>query len=1847
MGAPAGNANYYQAGIYVTTGAINTKIRKNKIHDWYVTGTGGWGNYGIYYGSDASTVTEISNNLIYLIKGDGYYPSLQTDSPYGIYIANGGNCEIWFNSIYLTGSFLSTTWIGAISACVSINPGITSLDIRNNIFKNSMQALSGSPADFTYTIYSTSANAAFTTINYNDYWDDGLGANIGYIATANQATLAAWQTASGQDANSVNVDPSFISSADLHTSAAGLSKAGITISSIIDDYAGTFRTSPPDIGAYQFSSNPVVTTTSATSVICGGATLNGTINPNNATVTTGFDYGPSVSYGTSVAGVPATVNGNIPVAVNAVVAGLIPNVPNHFRAKGTTGGVTVYGTDMTVTPPCPPTVFTTAATLITSSGATLNGTMNTNNLTSTDSFDYGLTTSYGSTIAGIPSPVNGSTTTPVSGTISGLIPGVTYHYRVNGTNAVGTSNGNDMTFTTLSAAPTVVTTAATAITNIAATLNGTVIANGASTTVSFNYGLTSLYGSTIAAVPATVTGNTLTPVTGSITGLACNTLYHYKVTGVNSAGTSNGNDMTFTTTGAVSPAGTITGPTSVCRGATGVIYTVPAITGATGYVWSLPTGGTITAGANTNTLTVSYSLAATSGNVTVYGTNACMNGSSSSLAVTINILPVPTITGPAAACVNSTGNVYTTETGMTVYTWSISAGGVITAGAGTNSITVTWNIAGAQTVSVNYTNGNGCLASSATIKNVTINPLPVPTITGLAAVCAGTTGVNYTTETGMTGYTWVVSAGGTITGGSGTSTITVTWNTAGSRTVSVNYTNTNGCPGASPTVKNVTVNPLPVPTLSGPNSICLNGNGTYITETGMTNYIWTISAGGVVTSGGSTSSNSVSVLWISVGAKTISVNYTNANGCTASTATVYNVTVNPLPVPTITGAGSVCAGATGVTYTTETAMTGYTWSLSAGGTITSGTGTNTITVTWNTAGAQTVSVNYVNSNGCTASSATVKNVIVNALPVPTITGAAAVCAGTTGVNYTTQAGMTSYSWSISAGGVITSGAGSNSIMVTWTTTGSQIISVNYVNGNGCLALTPTVKNVTVNPMPVPTITGSVKLCAGTSGVNYSTETGMTGYIWSVSAGGTISAGAGTDQITVTWSIAGTQTVSVTYTNSNGCSASSPTIKNVTVNPVYIPTISGIATLCISTQTYVYTTETGMSNYIWGVSPGGTITSGGTTTSHTVTVRWISTGPQWVSVNYSNSYGCSTANAIIYPVIVNPVPVPAITGTNSVCAGTTGVVYTTQAGMTNYNWNVSLGGTITAGGTATSNTVTVTWNTPGTQTVTVNYANSFGCTAASPASFHVTVNALPQPTLAGPVSVCAGTSGNVYTTQSGMYNYTWYISPGGTLTAGGTSNKNTVTVTWNTAGSQHVSVDYNNANGCHAALPTTLNVTVNALPVPTISGPAVLCSGISGIFTTETGKSNYTWTVSTGGTIVTGGGTSSSSITVKWTASGSQWVRVNYTNSTGCRATTYTQFNITVNALPAPTISGSNTICQGSTGLVYTTQAGMSGYLWTISTGGTITAGTGTNAITVSWTGSGTQWVKVNYSNAAGCSAISPVQFNVTVNAAPVPSISGTFSLCAGTTVTYSTEASKTNYVWTVSSGGTILSGAGTRQVNVLWSSAGANTISVIYTTSSGCAVLNPTVKAVTVYAIPTPTITGPTSPCVGAYEYYATENGMTNYSWTLGGSGGIIYSGFNSHQIYVKWTLSGAKTVSVNYTAAGGCRAPSPTVLHVTAITCPNNPVSGIDTIQTAARFTVYPNPNNGKFTALIQCECQDNCSLDVFNMMGVKVFELTNLNMESKLEVPIDLQDSPDGIYIVIFRNSDQQIIRKIVINK
>ncbi len=105
-----------------------------------------------------------------------------------------------------------------------------------------------------------------------------------------------------------------------------------------------------------------------------------------------------------------------------------------------------------------PTVSTLAATSISKDTGTLNGTINANNLSTTVTFEYGLTNSYGSTVTADQSPVTGHESTPVSKTITGLVPLTTYHYRVKGVNSAGTTYGDDRTFTTTDIAPVITST---------------------------------------------------------------------------------------------------------------------------------------------------------------------------------------------------------------------------------------------------------------------------------------------------------------------------------------------------------------------------------------------------------------------------------------------------------------------------------------------------------------------------------------------------------------------------------------------------------------------------------------------------------------------------------------------------------------------------------------------------------------------------------------------------------------------------------------------------------------------------------------------------------------------------------------------------------------------------------------------------------------------------------------------------------------------------------------------------------------------------------------------------------------------------------------------------------------------------------------------------------------------------------------------------------------------------------------------------------------------------------------------------------------------------------------------
>ncbi|MET0016895.1 S-layer homology domain-containing protein [Oscillibacter sp.] len=118
-----------------------------------------------------------------------------------------------------------------------------------------------------------------------------------------------------------------------------------------------------------------------------------------------------------------------------------------------------------------PTVTTQAASSVSSTAATLNGTINANGVSTTVTFEYGTTMSYGSAVAATPSPVTGTDVTAVSCALSGLTPNTTYHYRVVGTYEGGTENGSDLTFSTDVTPPTISSASRDSDTQITVTLS--------------------------------------------------------------------------------------------------------------------------------------------------------------------------------------------------------------------------------------------------------------------------------------------------------------------------------------------------------------------------------------------------------------------------------------------------------------------------------------------------------------------------------------------------------------------------------------------------------------------------------------------------------------------------------------------------------------------------------------------------------------------------------------------------------------------------------------------------------------------------------------------------------------------------------------------------------------------------------------------------------------------------------------------------------------------------------------------------------------------------------------------------------------------------------------------------------------------------------------------------------------------------------------------------------------------------------------------------------------------------------------------------------------------------------
>jgi uncharacterized protein (TIGR02145 family) len=820
-------------------------------------------------------------------------------------------------------------------------------------------------------------------------------------------------------------------------------------------------------------------------------------------------------------------------------------------------------------------------------------------------------------------------------------------------------------------------------------------------------------------------------------------------------------------------------PPTLCAGTTGQLFSVNQDPNTDQYHWSYTgTGATIhQVNPSDYFVTVDFAMNATSGNLQVYGTNSnCLApGPTTSIAVTINPVPVVNPPTPNSICAGVTTNITLTSVPpSTTFSWTspspTCSANIVSCPPGQNGInTITdlLNLTNSSPGTVVYhimSSLNGCTSLPQDF-TLTVLPSPVPVITGNNSVCVGSSGNVYSTLPGMTAYTWLVSAGGTITAGSGTNSITVTWNSTGAQSVSVGYTNLSSCPTLIPSVYNITVNPLPSPVIGGPSSVCATSTGNiYSTSAGMSNYQWSISAGGTITSGGSTANNTVTVTWNSPGTQTVSVNFNDANGCAASAPVNYTITVNPLPVPTINGPVSVCLNSSG-TYLTEAGMTNYQWLITPDGVITSGIGSNSITILWSTTGAKTITVNYHNANGCTAAVPSVYNVNVNTLPVPSLNGLNNICSGNT-TTYNTDVGMNNYQWTVSAGGTITAGGSTadNFVTVTWNVTGAQTVSVNYIMGTGCTAASPTVLNINVKPRPSVTNASNSTICSsGTTNIVLLASLPGTTFTWTPSgSSGNVSgfSPSGGPVITQTLINSGFAVETVDYSVTptlNGCDGPVADFI-VTVDPVadayFNPngqTIcsGGITNISILSHVAgaVFTwTATGSSGTLGGYGPGSTGTIIQTLTNN-------GTDPGNVTFAISPSFNSCPGTPSQVIVTVNPLPDVTYTICNDAITTTVAQPFKLRGGL-------PIGGTYSGTGVNTGSFFPSIAGT-GNHIITYSYLNTWGCPAT--ASIVITV-------VNAPAFICDNTMTDVrdnqqYTTvkigtqcwMSANLNYGTFIS----------------------------------------------------------------------------------------------------------------------------------------------------------------------------------------------------------------------------------------------------------------------------------------------------------------------------------------------------------------------------------------------------------------------------------------------------------------------------------------------------------
>ena len=604
-------------------------------------------------------------------------------------------------------------------------------------------------------------------------------------------------------------------------------------------------------------------------------------------------------------------------------------------------------------------------------------------------------------------------------------------------------------------------------------------------------------------------------------------------------------------------------------------------------------------------------------------------------------------------------------------------------------------------------------------------------------------------------------------------------------------------------------------------------------------------------------------------------------------------------------------------------------------------------------------------------------------------------------------------------------------------TSSGMYSVTVTDDNGCFG--ERMIEVTINPLPDLDIlaTPSDRFCAG-SGDSVVLElitpnSNIESVFWELPDGSTVN-----DDVRIIAREEGDYTL--TIIDANQCE-NSETI-TLEEEPAPQPTISGPMEVCLDGGSGTLTIDEFYDSYQWS------------TGSNTRTTAIDTPGIYSITVVDNSCVGVA-----FWTVDTIPTPNPDLSGSSSFCTGFSTTIDAGE-GFATYNWS---------NGDQTRTTII---NTEGQVFITVTDAS--GCEGID--SITISEQASLSPIIAGDSTICPGEM-TTLDAGDGFTSYIWNGDPA--------LNSRTLNVT--TPGPYTVEVSDGNCSGTG-----TINVSLNTIPMPTISGLVNLCEGNSTTLRVNEPFESYVWS--------TGSGDITDSIVV--TAGNTYMVTV--TDNEGCEGIG----SITVNEItsPDPTLTGTPAYCPGSMASI-DAGGGYASYEWS----------DGQQTQVANFNSEDLFFVTVT--DAFGCEGIDSVE--ITENIPPQPEISGSSTFCAGGSTTLD-AGDYVSYMWSVA-------GETNRTLEV--STSGDYSVTV--TDANDCmGVANFRVDESTQLE---PVITGDTVFCTGSVAVLDAGSGFDSYMWSNG-------------EITQTITVDNANTYSVDVTL-GSCMGTG--MINVTENTAP------------------------------------------------------------------------------------------------